>query len=257
MLKTYFKIAFRNISKNSVYSVINITGLAIGIACVILISFYILDELRFDRFFKDADRIYQVNLDGDFDGNQFLTGNTPPTVGPALQAAFPEIEAYTRIYRPGNTVVRYEGAQAENYFTENSILAVDSNFLQMFSYEIIEGDPASCLRNPNSIVITEQMAKKYFGNAHALGQTLLLDNDKTPFAVTGILRDVPAQFSIQFDFLTPISAFPVVKQFSWSWVWLQLSTYVKLRENFSNDPQSIAKLEAGFPGKAVMASSRV
>ncbi|HUM46160.1 MAG TPA: ABC transporter permease [Chitinophagales bacterium] len=247
MLKTYFKIALRNISGNSVYSTINIAGLAVGIACVILISLYIQDELRFDRFFRDADRIYQVNLNGNFDGTDFTTANSPPTVGPALLASFPEIESYTRIYRPGNTVVRNDGKAAENYFTENRIFGVDSNFLQVFSYEMIAGDPASCLLHPNSIVITEQVAKKYFGEQQAMGERLLLGNDKTPYAVTGILKDIPGTSSFEFDFLTPIAAHPAVKQFSWSWVWLQVNTYVKLRENFPNDAQHLAKLEAAFP----------
>src|ERR1041385_3744691 len=102
MLKNYFKIAWRNIARNRVYSIINIAGLAVGMACVIFIAFYVIDELNYDRFFKDADRIYQVNLDGNFGTEEFITGNTPPTVGPALVATFPEIESSTRIFRPGN-----------------------------------------------------------------------------------------------------------------------------------------------------------
>ncbi|MEO6166939.1 MAG: ABC transporter permease [Chitinophagales bacterium] len=247
MLKTYLKIAIRNIRRNVVYSTINIVGLAIGIACVILIAFYLIDEWKYDQFFKDVDRVYQVNLNGNFDGTEFITANSPPTVGPALATAFPEIESYTRIYRPGNTVVRYEAKDTESYFTENRIFGVDSNFLQVFNYEMIAGDSKTCLQNPHSIVITEEMAKKYFGGKEPMGQTLLLGNNKTPCAVTGILKDIPGTSSFEFDFLTPIVAYPAVKQFSWSWVWLQVNTYVKLRDNFPNDQQAIAKLEAGFP----------
>jgi putative ABC transport system permease protein len=247
MVKNYFKIAWRNITRNKTYSVINIAGLAIATSCVIFILLYIQDELSYDRFLEDGDRIYQVNLNGNFQSEAFLTSNTPPTVGPALFNEFPEIAAYTRIFRPGNTIVRSTGTQGENYFNENRIFGVDSSFLQIFEYPLIEGDAASCLRNTNSIVITQRMALKYFGKKNAMSETLLLRDSRIPFTVTGILRDLPSQSSLQFDFLTPISAYPLVKQFSWSWVWLQVATYVRLRDDFPNDQQHIAKLEASFP----------
>lgn len=129
MIRNNLKIAWRNIANNKVNSFINIAGLAIGMACVILILFYVRDELKYDRFLNQADRIYQVNFNGIENGNEFLTGNTAPAVGPALVNEFPEIETYARIYRPGDIMVRYEeGKQAQNYFTEKRILAVDSNF---------------------------------------------------------------------------------------------------------------------------------
>lgn len=158
MIRNYIKIAWRNILRNKVNSFINIAGLAIGIASVILILFFVQDELKFDRFFKQSDRIYQVNLNGNQDGNEFLTANTPPPAGPELVNAFPEIETYVRIYRPGDVMVRYEG-KAESYFTEKTVMAVDSNFLQLFNYEMKEGNPATCLQTPNSIVLTERAAK--------------------------------------------------------------------------------------------------
>src|SRR2546423_15683274 len=107
MFKNYLKIAWRNVLRNRVNSFINIAGLAIGIACVILIVMYVQDELSYDKFFKNADHIYQVNLHGNFGGQEFLAGTTPPPVGAALVNAFPEIETYTRIFQPGSEVVRY------------------------------------------------------------------------------------------------------------------------------------------------------
>src|SRR5262245_10250394 len=109
MLKNNFKIAWRNITRNRVYSIINISGLAIGMACVIFITFYVINELGYDRFLKNADRIYQVNLNGSFGPEEFLTSNTPPTVGPAIVSSFPEIEGCTRVFRPGNSVIRSAG----------------------------------------------------------------------------------------------------------------------------------------------------
>jgi putative ABC transport system permease protein len=248
MIKNYLKIAWRNITRDKVNSVINIAGLAIGMACVILILFYVQDELKYDRFFKHSDHIYQVNLTGNENGNDFLTGNTAPAVGPAMQNEFPEIESYIRIYRPGEKLVAYkQDKQTENYFTEKGILAVDSNFLQVFTYKTKEGEAATCLEKPSSLVITERTAKKYFGNSSALGKILLLDNDRKPFTVTAVLKNIPSQSSFQFDLLVPISTYPVVKQRSWNWWWLQVSTYVKLRDNATTNKANIAKLEAKFP----------
>src|SRR6185436_19872874 len=105
MFKNHLLIAWRTITRNKVYSFINIAGLSIGLASVIFIYLYVDDELKFDRFFQKQDHIFQVNLNGRLDGTDFQTSNSPPTVGPAMKNNFPEIEAYARIYKPGNTVV--------------------------------------------------------------------------------------------------------------------------------------------------------
>src|ERR1700712_3139355 len=105
MIRNYFKIAWRNLVRNKVSSIINISGLAIGLACLMLIGMYIKDEVSYDRFFKDADRIFRVNLDGKMGNEEFIVGHTPPPAGAALQKNFPEIEAYTRIFKPGNAVI--------------------------------------------------------------------------------------------------------------------------------------------------------
>jgi putative ABC transport system permease protein len=240
--------AWRNILRNKASSIINIGGLSIGLACVIFILLYVQDELSYDKFLSNAERIYQVNLNGNMGGQEFLGGGTPPPAGSALMNAFPEIETYTRIHQPGNTVVRYMGNNSsETYFSEKNIWAVDSNFLQVFSYKLKEGDAASCLQKINSVVFTENAAKKYFGNISPIGKTLLFGDEKTPFTVTGVLYNLPSQSSLQFDMLAPIASYPAVKRFSWSWVWLQVITYVKLRDNVANDDASIRKLEAKFP----------
>lgn len=248
MLKNYFKIALRNIARNKVSSIINIAGLAIGITCVIFILFYVQDELRYDRSFKNADRIYQVNIEGNFGGQEYLSGTTPPPAGAALTNTFPEIETYIRFFNASDEVVRSEANnQVENYFTERNVHGVDSNFLQVFNYALLQGNAATCLLQPNSVVITEQIAKKYFGNSNAIGKVLLFDDDKKPFTVTAILKDLPSQSSLQFDMLRPISSYPAVKRFSWSWVWTQMATYVRLRDNVPNDAVAIQKLESKFP----------
>lgn len=248
MFRNYFKIGIRTISRNKVSSIINIAGLAIGITCVIFILFYVQDELRYDRFFKQADLIYEVNIEGNMGGREFLSGTTPPPAGAALATTFPEIETFTRMFKAGDEVVRYEeNKQAENYFTEKNVLGVDSNFLQVFDYKLLQGNNTTCLVQPNAVVITEQTAEKYFGKDNAVGKILLFGDDRKPFIVTGVLQNLPLQSSLQFGMLRPMVSFSSVTQFSWSWVWTQLVTFVKLRDNVANDAVAIQKLEAKFP----------
>ena len=247
MIKNYFKTAWRNMVRNKASSFINISGLSIGIACTLLIVIFIKNELSYDRFHKDADRIFQVVINGNMNGQEFWGGNTPPPVGAALTNNIPEIETYTRFYEPGDIVVRYQGNATEKFFTEKNVLAVDSNFLQLFDFKIREGDAATGLMNPGSVVITRAMAKKYFGDEKAVGKTLLMTNAKRPFLVTAVLENVPSQSSIQFDFLAPIADFPVVKRFSWSWVWRLMVCYVKLKPNVRTDDAGIRAIEAKFP----------
>ena len=248
MLKNYFKIAWRNISRNKVTGFINIAGLSIGMTCVILILFFIQNELSFDKFHKDADRVFQVTLKNNMGGQESWTGNTPPSVGHALASNFPGIESYTRFYKPQDIVVRSEASgSTEKFFTEKNILAVDSNFLQLIDFKMLEGDPATALLNPGSVVITENMAKKSFGDEKPIGKTILMNEDKKPFTVTAVLKNIPSQSSIQFDFLTTIADFPVVKRFNWSWVWQQMTCYVKLRSSTKKDVAGIKELESKFP----------
>ncbi len=249
MLKNYFKLAWRNLHRNKANSFINISGLSIAIACVIFIAMYVKDELGYDKFFKDVTHIFQLNMTITDKGVENTTGgNTAPAVGPALLNTYPEIESYARIYRPGDVLVRYEAnAKAESFFTEKRVMAVDSNFLQLFDYSFLHGDAASCLQKPDAVVITETAAKKYFGNEDAVGKTLLFNVEKKPFVVTGILKDIPSQSSFQFDMLVPLNAYAEVKKRSWNWFWLQVNTYVKLKPNIATDKVSVAKLEAKFP----------
>jgi putative ABC transport system permease protein len=248
MIKNYFKTAWRNMMRNKTSSFINVSGLSIGIACVLMIVIYIQNELSYDKFHKDADRIFQVTLKGSMGGQEFWAGNTPPPVGKALVSNFPEIESYTRFYKARDIVARYGSDNAtEKFFTEKNIIAVDSNFLEFFGFKMLEGDPATVLLKPGSVVITADIAKKYFGNDKAIGQTIIMNENKKPFTVTGVLENIPSQSSLQFDFLMPVADFPAVKQFSWSWVWQQMICYVKLKSNVKTDVASIRDLEAKFP----------
>ena len=247
MIQNYIKIAWRNLVGNKVSSIINIGGLAIGLACVLLIGMYVKDELGYDRFFKDANRIYRVNTHEKTGNDEFVAGHTPPPVGAALMSNFPEVESYTRIFLPGDEVVHYLDNGQRHSLTEKSLLSVDSNFLQFFSYPLLAGDPKTCLNGPNYIVLTEKAAKKYFGDASPIGKNLVFDEYAKPFTVTAVLKDLPEQSSLQFDVLQSNVGMPPVKRFNWSWIWLQMGTYVKLKANAPNDEASIKRLEARFP----------
>lgn len=247
MIRNYIKIAWRSLIRNKVSSIINISGLAIGLACVILIGMYVKDELGYDRFFKDANRIYRVNLDGKMGNNQFIVGHTPPPAGAALLNNFPEIESYTRMLLPGDQVIHFEQNGQKNSLTEKKLLAVDANFLKFFNYPLVAGSASTCLNGINSVVITQRAAKKYFGDESPIGKTLTFDGYETPFVVTAELKDIPNQSSLQFDVLQTTASMPVIKYFQWSWVWLQMGTYIKLKPNAANSPEAIAKLQKKFP----------
>ena len=261
MFKNYFKIGLRNLGRNKVSSIINISGLAIGITCVMFILFWVQDELHYDKFFKDAGRIYQVNIEVNMGGQEYIGGTTPPPAGAALQNSFPEVESFTRFFNASDEVVRSgDNSQVENYFTEPNVHGVDSNFLQFFNYPLLAGNVATCLQQPDAVVITEAMAKKYFGS-HAgdyrdvPGKILLFDDDRKPFVVTGVLKDLPSQSTLRFDMLRPMSSYPVVKRFSWSWVWTQMTTFVRLSGGTANDPATLHQLEAKFPAMVKLQAS--
>jgi putative ABC transport system permease protein len=248
MLKNYFKIAWRNMMRNKISSFLNILGLSIGMACALLIVIFIKNELSYDKFHKDADRIYQVTLNGsNSNGQEFWNGNIGAPVGTALAGGIPEIETYTRFYKPNDIVIRYDNGSANKSFTEKNVLAVDSNFLTFFDFKAIAGNTGAASLKPGSVVITKNMAKKYFGTENAVGKVLLLNENKKAFTVTAVLKNIPSQSTIQFDFLTPVEDYPVVKRMSWSWVWQQTMCYVKLRGNIPNDPASVQQIEAKFP----------
>lgn len=242
------KIAFRTLLKNKFYSFINLAGLATGMTACWLIAVFVRNELGYDRFLDKAERICQVNISANFGGSAFLTSGTPPPVGAALQAEYPEIQAYTRMFQVGDVAVSRENSQREKQFTETGVWAVDSNFLEIFSFPLLEGRPDVCLNEPNAVVLTEPIAEKYFGHTagsfrNAIGQTLML-NDR-PFKVTGILKSLPRQSSLQFDILVPTAAYKVIERFNWSWVWLQMETFVLLHKK-PTEPELMA-LETKFP----------
>ncbi|MCU0354097.1 MAG: ABC transporter permease [Cytophagales bacterium] len=243
MVANYIKTSFRNGIRQPFFSVINVVGLAVGLAACWLLAVYFFHEQKFDSFLPDANRICAVALDLKMGDSEAVTTNTPPPVGIRLAVDYPEIEMTARTFHLGETVVRRDQPNAEALiFNENTAMAVDSSFLSLFGFPMQEGN-ADALQSPKSIVVTEKAAQKYFGSEPALGQSLSV-NDRL-FKVTGVLKNLPSNASLQFDFLLPTADFRVVENFAWSWIWLQMDTWVKFRQPVTD--AGLAKMEAKFP----------
>jgi putative ABC transport system permease protein len=258
MLPTALKIALRNFQKNRLYTLINISGLAIGLAATWLIGLFVLNEQSFDRFVPDVNRICAVGLDLKFGEEEGMTTNTPPPLGPRLLLDYPEIESAARTFYLQETVVRRDiSGQAPLIFNENTAYGADSSFLELFAYPMLEGNASSALDRRNSLVLSKTMAEKYFGKQSPMGQQLYIND--TPYTITGIAEDLPQNSSVQFDFLLSLNTFKVIENFAWSWIWLQVDTWVKLRNDAT--PASIAELESKFPtmvkGHAPAAYNRI
>ena len=243
MLKNYFKTVIRNGIRQPFFSIINITGLAVGLAACWLLSMYYFHQNSYDTFLPDADRIGIAVLDLKMGDTEGKTTNTPPPLGPRLAGDYPEIEMTARVFNLGETLVKTESeGQESKSFNESGAIAVDSTFLKLFGFGMKEGD-FNALNAPYSLVLTQQMAKKYFGNETAMGKIISF-NDRL-FTVSGILNDLPINASLQFDFLLPTKDFKVVDTFEWSWIWLQMETWVKFSKPISND--NLVALENKMP----------
>ena len=202
MLKNYFKIAWRSLTKNKTFSLINIIGLTVGLTCCLLLVLYIQRQTSFDSFHKNKDRIVRVIMEYGFNGNKPEKGNWTSTyVLERFASVFPEVESGVKIWTSPN-VIKY----GNKVFMENNILLADSTFFNVFSFPLISGNPAKALWNPNNIVLSETTAKKYFGNENPVGKTVLLGVKQSPFLVTGIAKDCPDNSQLKFDIIVPFSS---------------------------------------------------
>lgn len=199
MFRNYLKTAWRNLQKNKAFSFINIFGLAIGLSCFLLITIYVLDELSYDKSFKDGDRIYRVESDIKFGGDPLRMPITSDVMGALLKKDYPQVEQYTRIYTFSGAKLIKKGNE---YINEFHVGHVDSTFFSVFQLQALAGDLKTALNEPNTAVITESAAKKYFGTANAVGKVLeTSDRNKTAYKVTGIVRDFPHNVHFHLDML--------------------------------------------------------
>lgn len=231
MFKNYMKVAFRNIARHKSFSLINITGLAVGMACCILIFLWVQDEWSYDQFHDNGENLYIVGTRIKYGSRTATSSGTPSALGPALKSEYPEIVNSVRFCNgPHALYFAYE----DKKFREE-VEAVDPSFLQMFSFPLIFGDPETALDDPHSIVMSEEMAAKYFGMDNPLGQTIRVNN-KYDFTVTGVSKNVPRNSILRFDYLVNIA---FLKE-HWSnpqmlnkWYNLSFTTFVELQDNVS------------------------
>ena len=222
MFKNVLKITFRNMKKHKGYSFINITGLGVGMAACILILLWIQDELSYDRFHENADRLYRVVTEfKQFD--EFWPVVSIP-VGPALKEDFPEIVNSARC-NPCDCLLQ----RGERRFDESGAY-VDPSFFRMFTFPFTRGDSKQAFLNPSSIIITQEMAEKYFGNEDPVGKILRLDNERD-VTISGVLRNMPRNSHLRYDFFLPISLHIQRDRDPSHWGRFQLYTYVLIQKN--------------------------
>lgn len=203
----FLKIAFRNSRKQKLSFLINVIGLATGIACCVMVFLYVDYELSFDRFHEKAHRIYRLAVSASFGGTDINMTYSSAEAFQRVMSEFPEVETGTRIWRPGTMQAQY----GDKSFFESRMLAVDSTFFDVFSFSLAEGDSANALTEPNSLVLTETAARRYFGRVDVVGEMMTLYYDEPEsFRITGIAKDTPGNSHFKFDFLISLVSFPDV-----------------------------------------------
>jgi putative ABC transport system permease protein len=201
MFRNYLKVALRYLLRNKGYTAINVLGLAIGITCCVLIMQFVRSEFSYDRFHGKSDRIYRLWQQEKFEGQEFINTVTPVSAATVIQSTYPEVEATCRIYG-SNPIIKVDN----NSFTDD-LRMVDSSFFKVFDFELIEGNRANPFPNSSTVLLTKETARKYFGNAPAIGKNIemQLGADKVLFTVGGIVEAAPEASSIQFNLLIPFS----------------------------------------------------
>ena len=199
MFKNYFKVALRNLWKHKGFSAINIIGLAMGLACFIMIAMYVTDELSYDRYHEKAGRIYRINSDIRFGGTDMIMAVSADPMGATLKKDYPQVEEYTRIYASSGSKLIKKGNE---YINEDRVANADSTLFNVFTFPAVAGDAKTALNEPNTVVITESTAKKYFGGASAaMGKNVETDEKgSTLYKVTAVIKDIPHNSHFNFDF---------------------------------------------------------
>lgn len=244
MLKSLLKIAWRNLIKNKVYTAINIGGLAVGMACFLMIALYIQNERSYDRYHAKADNIYRVihKSNPNDENEEWVWGNAP--IGPALEADFPEIANKVQFSGRSDILLTYE----ENSFQESECFYVDASVFDIFTWPLIYGDSKTALEGPYSIVLTETTAKKYFGNQNPIGEVIEGIGGRArdgAYTVTGVMADVPSNSHFNFDVLMSMSSFEQSRPevFEW-WGYVDFYTYLLVADNF--DPLNFKSKTPAF-----------
>ncbi|MFC2158289.1 ABC transporter permease [Acidobacteriota bacterium] len=219
MIKNYFKLSVRNIQRQKSYSFINIFGLALGIACAILILLWVQDEVSYDRFHEHKENIFRVT----FLSEESAGVGTPAPMAPTLVEELPEVLDATRVRQFSRVVLKYK----DRAFYEGRIFSVDPSFFDMFSFPFIQGSAATSLSNPMSIILTEAMARKYFGNEDPMNKSINIEGQAV-LKVTGVIKNIPHNSHLQFDFIIPQKFVELSRVCGLQWGDFNFYTYLRL-----------------------------
>lgn len=228
MFRNYFKTAFRNLLQNKVYAFINIAGLSIGLACAMLMLLYVQDEVSYDRFHQHVDRIYRIDKQTTrADGNVSFGSYTGYFPGPRFAASIPEIKSFVR-FQPSQADIQ-TGAEVRS----QAICFADANFFSVFNFALLSGNALTVLTEPQSAVISEAAAKKYFGSSDVVGKTISIKTDSvfSPYVITGVAKNCPQNSSIKFQVLLPLKVSVADEKNNSNWFSSFLSTFVVLSQD--------------------------
>ncbi|MCK4879880.1 MAG: ABC transporter permease [Bacteroidales bacterium] len=228
MWKNFIRVTIRSISKNKAFNVINISGLAIGLASAIFIILYIISETSYDRFHDRSADIYRLYLEGKMAGEEFKGAWNSPIFGPTFHEEIPEIENYCRFDFANNRLMWVDPA---NKYLEGHLMYVDSTFFEVFTIKLLEGDPATCMDEPNTILISESKLDQYFPEGNPIGQSIAMNNDSNLYRVTGVVEDAPRTSHFYYDFICSYSTYESSRRTAWFNNHMQ--TYILVRPGAS------------------------
>lgn len=223
MLKNLIKTSFRSLLKNKAFTIINILGLSLGLVAFLLILFYVSDELSYDRYNVNADRIYRINSDIKYGGSTSLFAITPPPLANALETSFPEVEKATQLLQASNVQFK-KGSQI---FPESKSVYAKSSLFDVFTLSMVSGKSKDALSEPNTIVISERAAKKYFASTDVVGRYLMLASENKNYRITGVIKNMPQQSHFNFDYFLSLSSVPKPDT---GWGNFSINTYVLLKK---------------------------
>ena len=233
MLKSMFTVAWRNAIRNKQFTLLNILGLSIGITATLIIGLFVKREMSYDNFHANADRIYRINQPNIWRNWEDQFASTGPNLAVALKTDVPEFEEVTRLHQNGRHIVSYQQEDgAINSFTEDRLFVAESNFFKVFSFDVLKGNKDEALTSPQSMVITEETAEKYFGKEDPIGKTIKIAQglrEPMSLKVTAVTANPPVNSHIQYDMLVSMSTYPRIKQREDMWVWTTFSTYGVVR----------------------------
>ncbi len=236
MFKNYFKIGLRSLLRNKFFTAINIFGLTLGMTTCLLIMLYVQNEMSYDRFNKKADQIVRVVFRGSIQGEKMKEAMVMPPVAQTLKSEYPEVLEATRLRNYGSPRITY----GDKTFKENAFAYADSNFFEVFTLPFLKGNPKTALLEPNTIVISEAVAKKYFGDEDPIGKVLEFKDFNSSYKITGVMRAMPVNSHFHFDLFASMASFPQSREFSW--MTSEYYTYLVLPKGYD-----YKKLESKLP----------